>query len=385
MGGIGLLVLAAVVYGFLPEKVPVEVASVRRGPLQVIVEEEGETQVEQRFVISSPVYAYARRIDLKEGDLVTRGQALVRLEPPRSSILDPSTRVEVLSRVTAAEARLAGALQQVRAAEAVAERAREEFQRTERLFESGSAMKQTLEQARTEAARAEADAEAARAAVAAARADVTGARAALEYGDGASLQVRETLRSPIAGRVLFIHRESEGMVNPGEPLLEVGDTGTLEVRVDVLSQDAVRIEPGTRVLLDQWGGTDTLRATVTRVQPQGVTEISSLGVEEKRVTVVAELDSSGAGLASGFRVLARFIVWEGENVLLVPTSALFRAEEGWAVFALEDGAAVRKPVQIGHQTGLMAEVLSGLVEGDEVIVHPANSIEGGTRVEAMRD
>jgi HlyD family secretion protein len=378
-------VLAAVIYGFLPERIPVEVASVERGPLQVIVEEEGETQVEQRFVISSPVYAFARRIDLKEGDLVSRDQALVRLEPPRSSMLDPSTRVEVLSRVTAAEARLAQALQQTRAAEAIAERGTEEYRRTERLFEAGSAMKQTLEQARAEASRATADAEASRSAVDAARADVTAARAALEYGDGESLQVRETLRSPIAGRVLIIHRESEGMVNPGEPLLEVGDTGALEVRVDVLSQDAVRIEPGTRVLLDQWGGGDTLRATVKRVQPQGVTEISSLGVEEKRVTVVAELDSSAAGLAAGYRVLARFIVWEGDNLLLVPTSALFRSAGGWSVFSMEDGVAVRKSVQIGHQTGLMAEVLSGLEEGDEVIVHPANTIEEGTRVESLHE
>ncbi|HEX2207150.1 MAG TPA: HlyD family efflux transporter periplasmic adaptor subunit, partial [Longimicrobium sp.] len=216
------------------------------------------------------------------------------------------------------------------------------------------------------------------------------ARAAVGGGaeDGA-LPVRDVLRAPAAGRVLAVHRRSEGYVGPGEPLLEIGDPERLEVRADVLSQDAVRIRPGTPVLLEQWGGDAPLRAVVWRVEPQGFTEVSSLGVEEQRTAVVAGLVTPPAvwasALGSGYRVLARFVVWEGRGVLQVPTSALFRAGDGWAVFVVEGGRAVRRPVAVGRQAGLAAQVVSGLREGETVVVHPGNELEDGVRVRAAAE
>lgn len=364
--GVGTLVLVALAYGFWPEPVAVTLAPVERGPLQVIVEEEGETQVAHNYVISSPVAAFAQRIELEAGDRVERGEPVVQLEPPRPAILDPRTRDEAQARVEAAKAALA--------------EAEEERQRIERLFEGGSATQQTLTQARSAAEQARANLGAARAA----------ARAAPGPGTNghAKLATAQVLRAPVSGRVLAVHHKSEGQVNPGAPLVELGDVDNLEVRVEVLSQDAVRIGPGTRVLLEQWGGDSTLQAVVDRVEPQGFTKVSSLGVEEKRVTVVADLTSPPQvwhGLGAGYRVLARFIVWEGEDVLQVPTSALFRTGDSWAIFVVEDGKAVQKAVEVGHQTGLAAQVVSGLQPGEQVIVHPDNDLEPGMSVKSREE
>jgi len=180
-----------------------------------------------------------------------------------------------------------------------------------------------------------------------------------------------------------VHRRSEGHVQPGEPLLDIGDTDRLEVRALVLSQDAVRLGPGTRVEVDRWGGDQVLEAVVTRVERQGRAVVSALGVEERRVAVTAELISpteAHRNLGSGYRVLARFVLWEDEAVLQAPTGALFRSNDGWAVFTVRDGRAVRREVAVGRQSGLTSQITSGLSEGDTVIVHPASGIEDGVRV-----
>lgn len=383
--GIAVLVIVLIFIGFLPDPVNVEMAEVARGPLQVTVEEEGRTEVTDTYVITAPIAAYARRIELREGDKIAQGQPVVQLEPPRSAILDPRTRAEAEARVRAAEASLRQAEENQRAAQATARRAADERARIERLFEGEAATEQMRDQAVAEAVQAEAALEAAQAVVEAARAELAAARANLA-GDTAvaNTPVRQVLTSPVTGRVLRVVRQSEGMVAPGEPLVEIGDVENLEVRVEVLSQDAVRIKPGSQVLLDQWGGDELLEAVVQRVEPIGVTRISSLGVEEQRVTVVSNITSPPdrwQALGSGYRVVARFILWESDDALQVPAGALFRTDDGWAVFVVEDGRAVRRDVEIGHQSGLAAEVVSGLSEGDQVIVHPPSDLEEGARVE----
>lgn len=376
IGGIAAVVLLGVLYLFLPGRVPVRTAPVRRAPMQVIVEQEGRTEVADRYAISAPVAAFVQRIELEVGDAVAAGQPVVRLEPPRAAILDPRSRGEAVARVEAAQ----GTLDQAQAAAAQAEADR---QRTERLAAGGSATRQALEQARSNAAQAAAR-------LVAARGDLAAARAALSRISGhGGLPVQQVLVAPTAGRVLAVRRRSEGQVMPGDTLVVVGNTGHLQIRADVLSEDAVRIRPGTPALIDQWGGDTPLRAVVERVEPQGFTQVSSLGVEEQRVPVVANLTSPGpewAGrLGSGYRVLARFVVWSSPSALQVPTSALFRAGNGWALFMVERGRAGRRAVTIGHQTGLATEILSGVKAGDTVIVHPGNDVADGKRVEAQLD
>lgn len=379
---VGLLVLTAVVYGFWPDSISVQTATVERDSLEVVVQEEGQTEVEDRYVVSAPVAAIARRMVVEAGDAVEAGDPVVDLEAPHASILDRRAQSEAEARVEGAEAAVEQAERQVDAAEAVSERAQEERRRVERLHEQGSATRREMEQATAEALQARARLESARAAVVSARADLRSVEAMLGGGD-AEGTVASTLRAPVSGHVLAVHRPSEGPVAPGEALVEVADTEQLRVRIDVLSQDALRIESGTRVRLDQWGGDTTLQATVERVEPEGRTDVSALGVEEQRVGIIAQLDSPPADwerLSAGYRVVAEFVVWEGADVLQVPTGALFRTENGWAVFVVEGGRAERRLVNVGQQANLRAEIVSGLEENETVIVHPGNDVEDGVRV-----
>lgn len=368
---IGVVIVALIIYGLLPGAVLVDTAVVQKEAMQVTIEEEGETYVAHLYVITSPVPAFLRRVNLEPGDIVEEGDILAELEPPSSAILDPRSYTEAKARIASAEAR-------VEEAEAYAEFALSERHRMERLAAEGSATQQQLEQVRTEAGRAAA-------VLNTARAELTAAQASLDTAtvSRSRLPVRQVLRAPARGEVLRVHRKSEGFVNTGEPIFEIGNTDSLEVRVDVLSQDAVRISPGVRVMLDHWGGDVPLEATVARVERQGKIKISALGVEERRVQVVAELITGSEvweNLGSGYRVLARFVIWEDANVLQVPTSALFRTEDGWGVFTVGNGRAVRRNISLGYQTGLSAQVIEGLSEGDVVIVHPGAEIEDGVRV-----
>ncbi len=370
LGGLGLLVLVALVLLFMPERIPVETAAVTRGPLQVLVDEEGETRVLDEYVVTAPVAAYIRRIQLEPGDPVEAGQVIVRLEPPRDQIPDPRARAELEARVETARAQLAEA--EVTAATATAE-----LERIERLVAAEAATPRALETATAEAARA-------MAALEAARAELEAAEAALQTAAGApALPVADELRAPASGRVLVVHRRSEGQVTPGEPLLEVGDTERLEVASEVLSQDAVRIRPGARVVLDEWGGQRPLEGRVRQLDPRGFTRVSALGVEERRVRVLVDVVSPPAeyaGLGAGYQVLARFVVWEHPATLRAPTGAIFRRGDAWAAFVIEGGRARLRDVVIGEEAGLAVQVLSGLEEGDVVIVHPGNEVEHGVRV-----
>jgi HlyD family secretion protein len=218
--------------------------------------------------------------------------------------------------------------------------------------------------------------------------DVVVARAALTEASapaGAGSPATLAVTAPVAGRVLAVPHESEGVVQPGQPLVEIGNPASLEVLVEVLSTAAVKIRPGARVLLDRWGGPGTLQGRVRVVEPAGFTKVSALGVEEQRVRVLVDIVSPAGdwnSLGDGYRVEAAFVLWEGDDLLLAPTSALFRKGEGWALYAEEHGRARLREVEVGQRTGLQTQIVGGLKAGDRVIAHPDEKIEEGTRVKA---
>jgi HlyD family secretion protein len=319
------------------------------------------------------------------GDEVKEGQLLVELEPQRSTVLDPRSRGEAEARLKAAKAALKAAEQNARASAADNEYARVQLERLRRLHEAESISRDSLDQAETEATRSQATLRSAEFAVEVARFELEEARTVLRYSAAEEAEYDElvALRAPVAGRVLKVHHESEGAVSAGEELLEIGDPCALEVEVDVLSADSVRIRPGTPVLFERWGGEAPLEGRVRLIEPVGFTKVSALGIEEQRVLVIADITSppeTWRRLGDGYRVEARFIVWEGDDVLQVPASALFRHQDGWAVFIYRNGRAHRRQVEVGHRGGLRAEVLSGLEERVAVIVHPDRSVEDGSRV-----
>jgi HlyD family secretion protein len=369
----------------------VEIAPVVRGPLVVTVEEEGKTRVIDRYVISAPVAGFTRRIELDVGDVVARGQPLVVMEPLRSDVLDPRRRAEAQARIAAAEAALQVAEQNARAAAAEADLAETELARLKRLYQARGTSREALDQAEAEARRTRAHLRSAEFAVDVARSELEAARTALRYSAAEATPAADeqvVIRSPVDGQVLKISHKSARVVGAGESLIEVGNPDALEVEVDVLSADAVRIRPGTRVLFDRWGGDVPLEGRVRVVEPAGFTEVSALGVEEQRVWVIADITSPPElwkRLGDGYRMEASFVLWEGERVLQVPTSALFRYRDdrgnGWAVFVAQDKRARLRPVQVGHRSGLRAEIRSGLSQGEAVITHPGESVEDGVRLE----
>lgn len=383
---VATLVALAIAWGFWPRPVLIETGEVARRPLQITVEEEARTRVVDRYVLYAPVAGYLRRVDLDVGDEVALGETLAVLDPLRPSVLDPRARAEAEARVAAARAGLERTGAALRQVEAEAELAVEEYLRREGLLARELISRSEFDQALSRKNALTAARAAAASAVEVARFDLEAALAALRYSaavDGDEPAETVPVRSPVSGRVLKVLQESAGVVSAGQPLLEVGDPRQLEVEVEVLSRDAVRIEPGGRVLFDRWGGEETLEGVVRTVEPTGFTKISALGVEEQRVLVIVDIDSppeSWQRLGHGYRVEAEFIVWERADALTVPASALFRRDDGWAVFVVEGGRARLQPVRPGPGSGLLTEVLEGVSAGDTVILHPDDAVDDGVPV-----
>jgi HlyD family secretion protein len=381
-----IVILAAVIYGFWPKPVLVDIVEVTRGSMTVTVEEEGKTRVIDRFIVSAPVAGFARRIELDVGDTVIKGHVLVDLEPLRSDVLDSRSRAEAKARVAAAKSAMRVAQENSCAARADADLAVVEYERKKRLYERASISQEEFDRAEALARRAEAVRRSAEFTIEVARFELDAALTALEYSAARHddmLPEKVAIKSPVNGQVLQVYHQSEGVVNAGQPLVEIGDARALEVEIDVLSANAVRIASGTRVLFDRWGGKQTLEGRVRLVEPVGFTKVSALGVEEQRVLVVADITSEPKlwkRLGHGYRVEASFILWEGENIIQIPSSALFRSDEQWAVFVFENNRAVHRKIEVGQHGGLIAEVISGLAQGERVITHPDDTVNDGIRV-----
>ncbi|MFB6247638.1 MAG: efflux RND transporter periplasmic adaptor subunit [Salinibacter sp.] len=387
IGVIGALLLVLLAYGFWPTARSVTVATVERDSMRVTVEEEGRTRLRERYVVSAPTTGYLKRVPGEAGDSVRAGEVLARLATLPSTILDAGSHEATEANVQAARAALRRAQEKAEKARAARSYAKEEHRRTKRLHEQGTASQQQLDRARVAFRKARAQHEAAQQSVAQAESELRAVRSRLSRDPAASrsLPPRASIRSPVDGQILKVHQKSAGVVQGGTPLLTVGNPDSLEVSVDVLSSDAVRITEGTPVKLVRWGGGDTLSGRVRVVAPRGRTEVSALGVEEQRVNVRVDIvddPTQRARLGTGYRVVAHFVTWAGTGVLQVPQSALFRYDEGWAVFVVRDGRAQRRSVEIGHRAGLRAEVTKGLQAGDRVVTHPGNALSDGMRVEA---
>ncbi|MGB5539356.1 MAG: HlyD family efflux transporter periplasmic adaptor subunit [Gammaproteobacteria bacterium] len=385
---LAVVIAAALAWGFWPAPLLVEIATVKRAPLSVTVEEEGIARVKDRFVISAPVAGYLQRIVLEVGDALQQGQTLAFMEPLRPDVLDVRSRALAQAKVSAAQAAVNSAEQKTRAARAEAEYARNDHARKKQLQAKALVSREELEQAATRSRQAAAELRSAEFSVEVARFDLQAAQTALEYSIGSKTHgaaERVELKAPIASRVLKILHKSEGVVATGEPLMEIGDPAALEIAVDVLSADAVRIRPGTAVQLLRWGGPQPLDAVVRTVEPAGFTKISALGVEEQRVWVIADLISprpQWEQLGDGYRVEATYLLWHGEDVLQVPASALFRVGDAWTAFVVQGGKARLRTVSAGRSSGLATQVLEGLQVGERVILHPDDRIGEGVRVEA---
>jgi len=374
LAAVGLIVLV-----LLPQPLEVDAAQIVTGPMQVTVDDQGETRSHDRFVLTAPVAGRLMRIELHDGDAVVENQLLAQIAPLPLSAREHD---EISARVASAEALQREAEQRARHADEDLGQARKEFERQQKLVKDGFIAPQAAEKAGNMVVTSSIEVDAARSRARAAAADVKVARSGLgttrTEGPGAGRLVR--VRAPVAGRILRIQDPSERVVAAGSPLLTLGELDRLEVVIELLSSEAVRVKAGMPVLVEGWGGDKALHAKVRLVEPFAATKVSALGIEEKRTNVIADFVDSPGPLGDGFRITARIVTWQSDQALKVPSSALFSCKDGWCLFTVEDGRARRRSIDVGHRNPLEAEVLKGLQAGQVVIRYPGNQLQEGARV-----
>jgi HlyD family secretion protein len=380
----GIAAAAAVLWAFQPQPVPVETAQVTAGRFVVTVAESGRTRIRERYVVAAPLAGRVTRVDLRPGDNVAHHDRIASIYPSPAPMLDPRSRREAEERLGAAEAGHARARAMVERARVETEQAKSELERIRTLAQRQIASAQALERAELAVQVAERDLRAADLQEHAAGHEVEQARVVLaRHNDGAEpIEVWE-VTAPVAGVILKVNQESETIVTPGHPLLEIGDPNDLEIIVDVLSTDAVEIQPGAEVEIDRWGRPGLLGGRVRRVEPAAFTKVSTLGVEEQRVNVLIDVVSppeARAGLGDGFRVETRITVFAMDDATLVPSGALFRFGDTWNVYVVDGSRAELRRVELIRQSGRLAAVKAGLTPGESVIVYPSDRIEDGVRV-----
>lgn len=381
----GLLVIAALAWSFWPRPVAVELATVSRGPMEVDVSDEGRTRVREIYQISAPVNGKLLRVNVHPGDFVDGGKTkIAELLPVAPSFLDVRTRTQAESAINSAQAARNLAAAEVTRARAELAFATSDLKRAMALVSSGFISKANLERAQLAYNTAVAQLATAQAAQGVKESDLTAARALLiDPTVTPRSQVGIPIIAPVSGRVLRVPRESEAVLAAGALILEVGDPSQLEIVADLISEDAVKLHEGDTATITDWGGAGTLNARVRRIEPAGFTKVSALGVEEQRVNVLLDFTdppSRRARIADEFRVVVHIRIWRSPRVVRVPVAAMFRRGSDWAVFAMQDGRARLTPVRIGHSNDEFAEVLSGVSEGERVVLHPSDRIADGTRI-----
>lgn len=388
-GLLGVALLAAAggaVLALRPRPVPVDAAQVVRGPLTIAVEESGQARVKDRYVVSAPLTGRVARLAVEPGDAVREGETLAQVSAVPPPLLDARTRAEGTARLDAARAALGQAQAQLARASAANGLAQRELERARTLAASGALPQQALERADFEATIHAEEVASAAFVVKTASEEVRAARAALGQATAGSGRARPVdVVAPVSGKVLKVHQKSATVVQAGAPLLEIGDPRSLEIVVDLLTTDAVRIQPGTAVTVQRWGGEHTIAARVRRIEPSAFTRPSALGIDEQRVNVVIALTDPPerwAALSDGFHVETRLVLWHAPDVLKVPQGAVFRRGDGWAAFRVEGTKTARLvPVTVGQRGESEVEVLAGLPEGTSVAVHPGDRVKDGARIE----
>jgi HlyD family secretion protein len=421
---IAAAIIAGLAYAFVPRPVDVDLVKIERGIVRVTVDEDGRTRIHDKYVVSAPLNGRILRVNLRPGDKVEAGKTLLTVIEPRDpDLLDARSVAQAEARVKAAEATLQQmqpTLEKIRVQQGYDE---SEVVRVRKAFVGKGVSQSDVENAEMLMHQRNEEMRSAKLSEEIARFELEQAQAALmrsrprsdsasppkkvnsaqlamaelippassgpqESGGNISDDAPTTkwdfpIYSPIDGRVLRVMQESSAVVMPGTPLVELGDPFDLEVAVDVLSRDAVKVHRGDQMILEHWGGAAPLHARVRVVEPSGFTKISTLGVEEQRVWIIADLvepPEQRPTLGDEFRVEARIVIDEARNVLRVPTSALFRVGDEPAVFRVENGVAQQRKVKVGRQNGLEAEITDGLSEGDQVVLHPSDQIEDGAKV-----
>jgi len=385
MSALGLAMMSVLVFLLWPRPLDVDVVTVGSGPIAETVADQGIARVRQTYVVSAPVSGRLERVPLEVGDRVVASRTIIAcIRPAAPEFLDPRSRAQAETAVDAARSALASATAQRDRLAADAVRTRDQLRRVSDLAKQHVVAPQELETAQADADQAANAVRAAEADIRTRQANVTSAQMALANPQATAKQV-VNVTSPASGVVTHLLQQSERTVAVGTQLVEIGDTAGLEAAIEFLSQDAVKIRAGQRAEIYNWGGPAAIPAEVRRVEPQGFTKVSALGVEEQRTLVILQFTAPAtawAGLAPGYRVWGRVYLRQTAAAILAPLGALVRDRGDWAVYRIEQGRARLRPVRIGTLTDRDGEVLSGVSPGDPLIAYPSDQVQDGVRVRA---
>jgi HlyD family secretion protein len=392
LGAVILAAVAGFAYALWPKPVAVDLASISHGELRVTIDEEGKTRIKDVYIVSAPISGRLPRSPVHVGDQVLAGTtAVASIAPSAPPLLDVRSKSEMQAQAAAASAAVTLAEAELRQAKAEATLSISDLERSRKLARQGFLAANALDRAETDSKvkqdavhRAESNLEVRQRELASASArlmdpPLSGA----VTGDATAGPAAVLVYPPVSGRVLKLVVESEQDVSIGAPLLEIGDPSDLEIIVDLLSQDAVRVRPGAAARIEGWGGSQALPAKVRSIEPIGFTKVSALGIEEQRVRTTLDFEgppTNHAALGHDFRVFVRIVDWESADALRVPLGALFRDRDQWAVFRLASGRARLQHIEIGHRNAEFAEILSGVAAGDQVVLHPSDLVIDGTRI-----
>lgn len=375
------------VWAFWPQAMEVEVGTISRGKFERAVQEDGKTRLRERYVVSTPLTGRVQRVTLKQGDSVTRDAVLATLWPITPGLLDERTRREQDERIGALEAAERRAGTSVERARAALDQAVADLKRSETLAQQGFVSPTQNESGRLTMRLRQKELDSALLDEHAAQHELQQARIAIRtFGQGGTGQRSWAIKSPITGKVLKINQQSEGLVQAGTPLLDLGDPTDLEVVVELLTEDAAQVRPGTPATLANWGGSQPLQARVRLVEPAAYTKVSALGVEEQRVNVVLDILSppdQWNSLGDGFKADVRIVVQTTGDALKVPVSALFPSGARAALFVVEDGRARQQEVEVLARNGNEAMIKAELPPGTEVILFPPSALREGQRVKKL--
>ncbi|MBT6330020.1 MAG: HlyD family efflux transporter periplasmic adaptor subunit [Kordiimonadaceae bacterium] len=383
---LGVMAVSLLVYAFIPNPILVDMDTVKRGDVLVTLDGEGKTKIHDIYVVYSPIEGRVTRLESEQGDTVVAGETVIaNMSPADPRFVDSRAEIQAQADIQGAQAALGFEEAQLARAQAELEFSKAEYARADQLYRSGNVSIARIERADLLVKLRETELNTALSGMEVAQSVLTAAKARLfqpgdNDGDSSSLLVH----APVSGKVLRILHKSEGVIQSGTPLVEVGNPEDLEIVIETLSRDAVLVEAGDTALIKRWGGTEDITAQVRVVSPSGFTKISALGVEEQRVNIYMNFIDGPAkwrGLGDAFRVEASIIVDRSDDTLFVPISALFRFEGQWSVFQVVDGVAVRQAVEVGRMNDQIAEVLSGIADGDQMVVHPGSGVVDGVRVE----
>jgi HlyD family secretion protein len=396
-----VFVVSVLTYLLQPKAIVVDLHEVKKEALIVSIDEEGQTQVRDIYTFSAPVAGKLDRINLKVGDTVKAYETpIVVIHPSSPAYLDIRSEKQAQAAVDTAKSARSYARAELERIQSDLDFSKSEYQRAQQLRQHNVIPAQQLEDAEHVYKVAQASLASAHAAVQMKNFELKQAEVMLMPTTALTVHGENCqcvpLTSPINGKVLKVYDPSSRTINTSEALIDIGDASDLEIVVDLLSADAVQVQVGNRVLINDWGGEQVLEGRVRRIEPFGFTKVSALGIEEQRVNVLIDLTSEKElwqRLGHGYQVGLRVVLWAEDEVITVPLTAAFRKtlakdkgqQDAWAVFVIEEGKIRVRDITLGHRSGLNAEVTSGLSVAEKVVLHPSNKVVDGVRVVARSD